>query len=200
MNKKFITLILAATLLISMAAASGMIFTAKALATPSITITATTSTGISVTSSSTSISLCTNSPVTLTATISGGSSPQTSSITWQSSSTTGTFSTATTTSTTSTVTYKDTNAGSVTLTATYPGDSNNAAAENTISLKIYNIDFNHDGLVNYLDILAFVQEYIAYHSNPANYNSAYDLAGDGAIDFNSLTLFVSLYDSYQGPI
>jgi hypothetical protein len=201
MNKKIVSLILATALLISIAAASE-IFTAKAQVATSISIVATTSTGILATTSSTTIDNCAYSPIKLTATISGGSSPQASAIKWTSTSSTGSFSTATTTSTTSTVTYTDTSTSTVTvtITASYPGNSANEPSQNTVQVKIYNIDFNGDHVVNFLDVIAFVQAYIAYQTNHSNYNSAYDLAGDGAIDFNSVALFVGLYESYQGPV
>ena len=186
MNQKIVSIILATALLISLAAAFEMTNTVKALATPTITITASTTYFFAST------------PITLTATISGATSPVTSSITWQTSGTTGTFSTATTTSTTSTVTYTDTSAGTVTITAKYPADSNNNPASNT--LTIYNLDFNHDGFVNFNDVIYFAQAYIAYNSPSKTYNAAVDLNHDGVIDFNDITLFVGLYESYTGPV
>ena len=178
---------LATVLIVSLAAVFKLSDTVKAV----------TATSISINASATS--LCAYSPITITATINGGSSPKASSIEWATNSSTGTFSSPTSTSTTSTVTYVDTSSGTVTITASYPGDSNNGASSSAVTLTIYNLDFLHEGVVNFQDVVYFAQAYIAYQTSNV-YNAAIDLNHDGVINFNDITLFVALYDSYQGPV
>ena len=91
--------------------------------------------------SSTSVSVSPNpvyaaSPVTCTATVSV--SNPTGTITWSTSSSTGTFSSTQTTLTsgTSTTTYTDTSPGTVSITATYSGDSVNSPSSGETGLTI----------------------------------------------------------------
>lgn len=76
--------------------------------------------------------------VTCTATVSGAN--PTGTITWTTSSSTGTFSSTITsiTSGVSTTSYSDTSLGSVTITATYSGDSYNVGSVGTTTLTILN--------------------------------------------------------------
>ncbi len=77
------------------------------------------------------------SSVTCTATVSG--SNPTGTVTWSTSSSTGTFSgsnPSTLSSGSCTITYTDTSAGSVTITASYSGDSNNAPSSDKATLSV----------------------------------------------------------------
>lgn len=196
LNQKIISFILVTALIISLAATFET-NTVKALATPTITITAS------------AISLCTNSPITLTVTITGGSDINPSSIVWQSSSVTGTFGSTTPITGESneyTATYVDTTAGTVTISASYTADSNNnGATSNTVTLTIYNLDFNgavgsHGSIVNFLDVVYFVEAYIAYETTDA-FNAAIDLNNvPNVINYMDIVTFVGLYDSYTGPV
>ena len=77
-----------------------------------------------------------NSPITCTATVTG-SSP-TGKVTWSTSSTTGSFSPAISTLSkgTCSTTYIDASSGSVNITASYSGDSNNLPSNDTIILTL----------------------------------------------------------------
>lgn len=57
------------------------------------------------------------------------------------------------------------------------------------------IDFNHDGKVDFRDIVYLVDAYIAFNQY-GTYNSACDLNHDGKIDFNDVTLFINAYVAY----
>jgi hypothetical protein len=78
----------------------------------------------------------TGSPVTCTATVTG--SGPTGTVTWSSSSSTSSFSpsTCTLSSGTCSTTYTDTNAGSVTITASYTGNANNAPSSGSTTLTL----------------------------------------------------------------
>lgn len=195
LNKKIISFILATALLICVAAAI------CEMAAPAE---AQTATSLTVTTADTSING--NNMITLTATISGGSNPETSAITWGTSSSTGSFGTATYTSTTASITYVDTgsvNPITVTITANYPGDANNEPSSATITLTVYNtIDFNQDGKVNFSDVIYFVQAYIAYDGGAGIYNPLIDLvhSTNHVINYNDVVAFVALYENYQGAV
>ncbi len=139
-----------------------------------------------------------NSTITLTATITGTN--PTGTITWATNSTTGEFNSTTTqvTAGQSSVTYNDTQTGNVTITANYNGDTNNGASSSTISLTLYNLDFNHDGNVNFQDTVYFVKAYINYNQihalTPAT--QACDLNNDGKIDFTDLQIYVHAYVAF----
>ncbi|MGO8805838.1 MAG: hypothetical protein ACLQO7_04440 [Candidatus Bathyarchaeia archaeon] len=193
MNQKIVSVILVSALILSLAATLGTAITVKAIASPTITVTASLTT------------LCANSPITLTATLSGGSSPVATSIVWHTTSTSSVLGTPTTTSTsttaTSTVTYTDTDTSTTTvsITATYTADgNNNAATSNTVTLTVYNLDFTGDGHVNFNDVIYFAQAYIADHATVPTLNAACDLLNQGTINFNDIVEFVALYETYQG--
>jgi hypothetical protein len=186
--KKIISILIATTLIISIFVIfSGINGTVKAATPTTLAITAT------------ATSTCTNSPIRITATLIGGVSPAGSTITWQTSSGTGTFSGTTPTGASSKTTYVDTTGGSVTITASYAGDTDNGASSNTMTITAYNLDFNHDGPVNFNDILYFVQAYISYQTS-GTYNASCDFNNDHVINFNDILLFVGIYDSYTGPV
>ena len=140
-----------------------------------------------------------NSPITFIATVSG--STPTGTITWTSNSTTGTFNSTSTTITagTSAVNYTDSQLGVVTITATYGGDSSNLGSSASYNLTIYkNVDFNHDGSVNFKDTVFFVAAYISASNGGANngpVNPACDLNNDGKINFNDLKIYVAAYQA-----
>jgi thermopsin len=92
-----------------------------------------------------------DSPVTCTATVSG--SDPTGTITWSTSSSTGTFSSGQTplTSGTSTTTYTDPSQGTVTITASYSGDTNNAPSSNSAKLTTVQHTFAGDELGTLVD-------------------------------------------------
>jgi hypothetical protein len=85
-----------------------------------------------------------NSPITCTATVTG-SSP-TGKVTWSTSSSTGSFSPTISTLSkgTCSTTYIDTSSGSVNITASYSGDSNNLPSNDTIILTL---TASHDVIV-----------------------------------------------------
>ena len=116
-------------------------------------------------------------------------------MTWTTNSTTGVFNATTTTVTAgaSSVQYQDTQPGNVTITASYSGDGTNSPSTKSITLPIYAlVDFNHDGIVNFSDIVFFVQAYINFNQNGI-LNTSCDLNNDGVLNFNDVTLFIAAY-------
>lgn len=71
------------------------------------------------------------------------------------------------------------------------------AIQNTVFLVNYQGDFNGDGSVDYTDIIAFVDAYVAY--NEGVYNPQMDFNNDGKIDYNDITAFVDDYINANSP-
>jgi len=57
------------------------------------------------------------------------------------------------------------------------------------------IDFNHDGKVDFQDIIYFVDAYINFNQHSI-LDPACDLNHDGIIDFSDVALFVDAYIAY----
>ena len=57
-------------------------------------------------------------------------------------------------------------------------------------------DFNHDGKVDFNDIVYFINAYTNYNEGKI-YDAACDLNHDGQIDFNDIILFINAYNDYS---
>ena len=139
--------------------------------------------------------VCANNLVTVTATVTGDTTP-TGTITW-STNTTGTFGEATSTlngSGQASTTYVDSIAGHADITASYSGDANgNDPSSSDVKVQICKIvDFNHDGVVNFKDIVVFASAYIAAHQSKP-YDSECNLNHDGSFNFVDIQAFASDY-------
>jgi len=72
---------------------------------------------------------------------------------------------------------------------------NPSAPIDASSRDFIQIDFNHDGKVDFADIVYFVDAYINFNQHGV-LNPACDLNQDGKLDFSDITLFVNAYIAY----
>ena len=132
-----------------------------------------------------------NISIVLTANVAGN---PTNFVNWFSNSSTGTFNVTNPVSLVSgvsVVSYIDAQPENVNITATYLGDG----SSNSVTITLFRpADINHDGSINFNDIVYFVTAYIAY-KNGAPINLVCDLNNDKTLNFNDLTAFVAAYQA-----
>jgi hypothetical protein len=74
--------------------------------------------------------------------------------------------------------------------------SNGLRASNIVSFNVRQpADFNGDGALDFNDLIAFANNWIAYYNSQA-WSQAADLNNDGKIDFNDLILFANAWIIY----
>ncbi len=138
-----------------------------------------------------------NLSITFIATITG--STPSGVVTWSSNSSTGLFNVTSSPMIAGVlvVSYIDTKPSVVNITASYSGDTNNLPSSKTVTLTLFPVgDFNHDGVVNFKDIVYLVNAYIVANNNGLNNGKVdplCDLNNDGRINFTDLKLFVAAY-------